>query len=126
MMLLPLAIILMGEFPQVFLPISIYKEQCVGTILYCSDQGIYPHRYLYLFLISSNLTERIKKGEKERKENDRTKKSIRQPNKQYVAFASDESLLYKTMQKVINKDLILILYVLPNHHLIMAGNHLGD
>ena len=93
-MLLPLAVILM-EFPQLFLPISIYKEQCVGTI-YCSDQGIYPHRYLHLFLISSNLTERMEREEKERKENDRTKSqhSTRQHNKQYVAFASDESLLY--------------------------------
>ena len=87
------------------------------------SQAALPSLKILNLLISSNLTERMEREEKERKENDRTKSqhSTKQHNKQYVAFASDESLLYKTMQKVINKDLFLILYVLPNHHLIMAG-----
>lgn len=122
MMLLLLAIILMGSSRSYFFPSLSIKNNVLELYIVAIKE--YTHTVIYtFFVISSNLTERMERGEKERKENDRTKSqhSTRQHNKQYVAFASDELLLYKTMQKVTNKDLILILYVLPNHHLIMAG-----
>jgi hypothetical protein len=72
-MLLPLAIILMGSFRSYFFPSLSIKNNVLELYLYCSDQGIYPHGYRTFFLISSNLTERMERGAKERKENDRTK-----------------------------------------------------
>jgi uncharacterized membrane protein len=72
MMLLPLAIILMGGSRSYFFPSLSIKNNVLELYIVAIKE--YTHTVIYtFFLISSNLTERMERGEKERKENDRTK-----------------------------------------------------
>jgi uncharacterized membrane protein len=71
-MFLPLAIILMGSSRSYFFPSLSIKNNVLELYIVAIKE--YTHTVIYtFFLISSNLAERMERGEKERKENDRTK-----------------------------------------------------